>query len=179
MLMTVLIVVAVLIAALLAIAATRPGTFRMQRSVSIKAPPARIFALLDDFHCWTQWSPWENIDPGLKRTYDGPPSGVGTLYAWEGNNKVGKGSMEITASTPTQRVVIKLDFIKPMEGHNITEFTLVPQGETTDVTWAMHGPVPYIARIVQIFVSMDRMVGGQFETGLANLKRAAEAPAKG
>ncbi len=170
----VLIVVAVLVLAVLIIAATRPGTFRVQRSASIKAPPERIFPLIDDFHSWGLWSPWEKIDPALKRTFTGAPSGKGAMYAWEGNSKVGTGSMEITESTPSSRILIKLDFIKPFEGHNITDFTLAPQSDMTEVTWLMHGPVPYFGKIMHMFINMDKMVGGQFETGLANLKAAAE-----
>ena len=178
MLKIILIVVAVVIVAVLVLAAMRPDTFSVQRSASIKAPPQRISAFINDFHSWTQWSPWEKIDPELKRTYAGAPSGVGAKYAWEGNSKVGSGSMEITESVPA-KILIKLDFIKPFEGHNIAEFTLVPKGDMTEVTWEMHGPSPYMAKIMQLFFSMDRMVGGQFETGLANLKAVAEqAPAK-
>jgi len=176
MLVTMLSVLAVAIIAVLVAAATRPGTFRLQRSATIKAPPERIHALIDDFHSWGVWSPWEKIDPDLKRTFSGPSNGKGAGYAWEGNSKVGSGSMEILESSPG-RIVIKLDFIKPMEGHNTAEFTLLAQGDSTQVTWAMHGPVPYVGKIFQMFVSMEKMVGGQFETGLANMKAAAEAAA--
>ena len=173
MLTTILAVVAIVIVAVLVIAATRPDAFRVERSISIKAPPARIFPLIDDFHSWGAWSPWEKLDPGLKRTFNGPSSGKGAMYAWEGNSKVGKGSMEVLESSPA-RVLVKLDFIKPFEGHNTAEFTLVPKGDTTQVTWAMYGPNPYLAKIMQMFFSMDRMVGGQFDTGLSNLKAVAE-----
>ena len=171
----ILIVIVVAVAAVLILAATRPGVFRIERSTSIKAPLERIFPFINDFHRWTDWSPWEKIDPALKRTYSGPNDGKGAKYAWEGNSKVGMGSMEITESAPPGRIVIKLDFIKPFEGHNVAEFTLVPGADSTTVTWAMHGPVPYIGKIMHMFFSMDRMVGGQFEQGLANLKAAAEA----
>jgi len=170
----VLIVIAVLILAVLIIAATRPGTFRVQRSASIKAPPERIFLLIDDFHSWGLWSPWENIDPALKRTFTGAPSGKGAMYAWEGNSKVGTGSMEITESTPSSRILIKLDFFRPFEAHNVTDFTLAPKGDGTEVVWLMHGPQPYLSKIMGMFFSMEKIVGGQFETGLANLKAAAE-----
>ena len=176
MLATILAVIAIVIIAVLAIAATRPDSFRLQRSATIKAPPDRIHALINDFHSWGAWSPWEKIDPALKRTFSGPRNGQGAVYEWEGNNKVGSGRMEILESAPG-RIAIKLDFIKPMEGHNTAEFTLVPQGDSTEVTWAMHGPVPYVGKIFQMFVSMEKMVGGQFETGLANRKAAAEGAA--
>ena len=174
MLKIILIVVAVLIVAVLVIAATRPSTFRVQRTTGIKAPADGIFPFINDFHSWGAWSPWDKIDPAMKRTFSGASSGKGAMYAWEGTSKVGSGSMEITDTSPPGRIVIKLDFLKPFEGHNITEFTLLPQGESTEVTWAMYGPVPYVAKIMHMFFSMDKMVGGQFETGLANLKALAE-----
>ena len=175
MLKIVLIVVVVAIVAILVLAALRPDSFSVERTTTIKAPPERIFPFINDFHQWAAWSPWDKLDPALKRTFNGPASGKGTQYAWEGNSKVGSGSMEITESAPPGKIVIKLDFIKPFEGHNITEFTLVPGGEMTTVTWVMHGPSPYISKIMQLFFSMDKMVGGQFAEGLANLKAAAEA----
>lgn len=174
MLKIALIVIAVIVVAILVFAATRPNTFRVQRSASIKAPPEKIFPFINDFHSWGLWSPWEKIDPALKRTFSGAPSGKGAMYAWEGNSKVGSGNMEITESSPPGKILIKLDFIKPFEGHNVTDFTLEPKGDSTEVTWLMHGPVPYIGKIMHMFINMDKMVGGQFETGLANLKAAAE-----
>jgi hypothetical protein len=170
----VLISLAVAIAGLLIYAATRPDSFRIERSAAIRGKPEQIFPLINDFRRWTAWSPWEKIDPLLKRTYSGAESGKGAAYAWEGNSKVGAGSMEITESAPSVRIVLKLDFIKPFEGHNVTEFTLAPgaQGETM-VTWVMSGPSPYISKLMGIFFNMDRMIGGQFEQGLANLNAAA------
>jgi uncharacterized protein YndB with AHSA1/START domain len=175
MLKLILIAVVVAIVAVLVLAATRPDVFRMERTVAIKAPAEKIFPFINDFHRWAAWSPWEKMDPALKRTFNGPPAGKGTQYAWEGNSKVGSGSMEITESSPSGKIVVKLDFLKPFEAHNTAEFTLVPGGDSTTVTWAMYGPVPYMAKIIHVFFSMDRMVGGQFEEGLANLKAAAEA----
>lgn len=175
MLKIILIVVACLIVAVLVIAATRPDMYRVERSTLIKVPPDRIFPFINDFHSWGVWSPWEKLDPNLKRTFSGPASGTGAIYAWEGDSKVGTGSMEITEAAPPGKILIKLDFMKPMEAHNIAEFTLVPAGDATSVTWAMYGPVAYMAKIMHMFFSMERMVGGQFETGLANLKAAAEA----
>ena len=174
MLKIIVIVIVVLVAALLGLAATKPDTFRVQRATSIKAPPAKVFALINDFHKWGEWSPWEKLDPDLKRTFSGADAGKGAVYAWEGNNKVGAGRMEITEPTPPSKVLIKLDFIKPFEGHNIAEFTLEPQGDATQLTWAMYGPTPFVSKVMQVFVSMDSLIGKDFETGLANLKAAAE-----
>src|SRR6218665_2773873 len=168
------IAVVVLIAAVLALAATRPDTFRVERSVTIKAPPDKVFALLDDFHQWTQWSPWERMDPAMKRTHGGAPKGKGALYGWEVNKDVGKGQMEINEATPPSRLFVKLDFLPPFEAHNTAEFVLVPQGDATTVTWAMFGPNLFIGKVMSLFVSMDRLVGKDFESGLANLKAVAE-----
>jgi uncharacterized protein YndB with AHSA1/START domain len=174
MLKIILIVIVVLIAALLAYAATRPSNFRVQRKTSIKAPPETIFPLIADFHNWTAWSPWEKKDPALKRTYSGAASGKGAVYAWEGNRNVGSGRMEITEASAPSKILIQLDFIKPFEGHNVADFTLQPEGGATTVTWDMHGPMAFIAKVFGVFVSMDKMIGNDFETGLANLKAAAE-----
>ncbi|HEV7507869.1 MAG TPA: SRPBCC family protein [Thermoanaerobaculia bacterium] len=174
MLKIILIVIVVLIAAILAYAATRPSNFRVQRKTSIKAPPEKIFPLIADFHNWTSWSPWEKKDPALKRTYSGAANGKGAVYAWEGNRNVGSGRMEITDASSPSRIEIKLDFIKPFEGHNVTLFTLQPEADATVVTWDMHGPMAYMAKVFGIFVNMDKMIGNDFETGLANLKAVAE-----
>lgn len=167
-------VLIVLVAATLVIAATKPDDFAVQRAARIKAPPELIFPLINDFHRWGSWSPYEKKDPAMKRTYSGAANGVGAVYEWAGNGNVGSGRMEITDIAPSSRVTIKLDFIKPFEGHNIAAFTLEPQGDSTDVTWAMHGPLHYVAKIMSLFLNMDRMIGGDFEVGLANMKTAAE-----
>jgi uncharacterized protein YndB with AHSA1/START domain len=174
MLKIIAIVVVVAIAAVLGLAATKPDTFRVQRAASIKAPPDKVFALINDFHQWSQWSPWEKLDPDMKRTFSGPASGKGAVYEWTGNSKVGAGRMEITEPTPSSKILIKLDFITPFEGHNIAEFTLEPQADATQLTWAMHGPTPFVSKVMQVFVSMDSLIGKDFEQGLANLKAAAE-----
>jgi uncharacterized protein YndB with AHSA1/START domain len=171
---TIAIVVTVLIAGVLLFAATRPDTFRVERSVTIKAPPEKIYPYFDDFNRWAVWSPWEKLDPAIKRTFSGAPAGKGSVYAWEGNSKVGAGRMEILESLPSSKLLIKLDFIKPFEGHNTAEYTLVPSGDTTRVTWVMYGPAPYVTKLMGVFVSMDSMIGKDFEAGLANLKAAAE-----
>ncbi len=167
-------IIVILLIGLLAYAATRPDSFSVQRSITIKAPPEKVYALINDFHHWTTWSPWEKLDPALTRHYSGAPQGDGTIYEWVGNNKVGTGRMEITHSQPASKIVIKLDFLKPFEAHNTAEFTLQPVGDNTILTWRMYGPNPYIAKLMQVFCSMDKMVGKDFETGLANLKAQAE-----
>lgn len=168
---TVVLVVAV--AAVLVYAATKPDTFRVTRSTSIEAPPEKVFALINDFRSWGVWSPYEKLDPNLKRTYEGPASGKGAVYSWEGN-KAGAGRMEILDAPAPLRVTIKLDFTKPFQAHNTAEFTMVPQGDTTNVTWAMFGPNVFIGKVMSTFMSIDKMVGKDFEAGLANLKTAAE-----
>lgn len=175
MLKIIAIAVVVLIAGVLVFAATRPDNFSVQRTTSIKAPPEKIFPLINDFHRWTAWSPWEKMDPEMKRTYSGAASGKGAVYAWQGNSKVGEGRMEISDTSPPSKVTIKLDFVKPFEAHNTAEFLLEPKGDSTSVTWKMYGPSPYFAKVMGIFVSMDEMIGKDFETGLANLKTVAES----
>ncbi len=173
MLKKIAIAVVVVIAGVLAYAATKPDTFRVQRAATIKAPPEKISAVLTDLRGWQAWSPWEKMDPALKRSYSGEVKGKGAVYAWEGNKEVGQGRMEITAAAAT-RVAIDLDFVKPFEAHNKVVFTLAPKGDSTEVTWAMQGPLPYMAKVVHVFLDMDGMVGKQFETGLANLKALTE-----
>jgi uncharacterized protein YndB with AHSA1/START domain len=169
-----IIVVVVVIAAVLALAAMRPNEFSVQRSVSIKAPPERIYPMLIDFRQWPAWSPWEKLDPDMKRTLSGPTSGAGATYAWQGSGKVGAGRMEIKEADAPSRVTIQLDFIKPFEGHNVTDFTLAARAEQTEVTWLMHGPAPFVSKLMGLFVDMDKMIGKDFEAGLANLKAATE-----
>jgi len=166
--------VVVLVAALLGFAATKPDTLHVQRATSINAPPEKIFPLIADFHRWGSWSPYEKLDPTMKRTYTGAVNGKGAVYEWEGQGKAGAGRMEITDTSPASKVTIKLDFIKPFEGHNVAEFTLATSGGSTNLTWAMHGPSPYIAKVMSVFLNMDNMIGKDFETGLANLKTIAE-----
>lgn len=174
MLKLIVLIIVVLLVAILLYAATRPDSFSVQRSITIKAPPEKVFALINDFHHWTLWSPWEKLDPALKRTYSGAAQGEGAIYEWTGNNKVGSGRMEITSAIPSSKILIKLDFLKPFEAHNTAEFSLVPNADTTTLTWRMYGPNPYIAKLMQIFCSMDKMVGKDFESGLASIKAKAE-----
>ncbi len=176
MLKTIAIIVVVLIVGVVILAAMKPDTFSVQRSATIKAPPEKVFALINDFKAWGAWSPWEKKDPAMKRTFSATTAGKGAHYAWDGNKDVGQGSMTLTESAPPSKVVLNLDFIKPFEGHNIVEFTLTPQGDSTSVNWLMHGPANFMSKIIQVFMSMDSMVGKDFEAGLANLKAAAEQP---
>ncbi len=168
------IVLAAAIAVVLALATTKPSVLRVQRSLAIKSPPDQIFALIDDFHRWGSWSPWETKDPAMKRTFSGSQGGKGAVYAWDGNRNVGSGRMEILESAVPSRIVIKLDFFKPFEGHNTAEFTLLPQGATTTVNWVMYGPAPFLSKVMQVFMNMDNMIGKDFEAGLASLKRLTE-----
>jgi uncharacterized protein YndB with AHSA1/START domain len=163
-----------IIVIILGMAAMKPDTFTVKRVVSIKAPPEKIAPLLTDFHQWASWSPWEHLDPAMKRTFSGAPAGKGAIYEWEGNKDVGKGRMEILDASTPAKTVIKLDFLQPFESHNTTVFTLVPQGDMTEVSWDMSGPMPFISKIMSVFASMDAMIGKDFEKGLANMKAAAE-----
>lgn len=161
------------IAGILLFATTRPDTFRVQRSATIQAPPDKVLAYLEDFHRWNAWSPWEALDPAMQRSHSGPASGRGAIYAWVGNRKVGEGRMQILDVTPAS-VRIQLDFIKPFEGHSIAEFHLEPKGGATAVTWTMSGPNQYMGKVMGLFCDMDKMIGKDFEAGLAKLKTAAE-----
>ncbi|MCR5884425.1 SRPBCC family protein [Rhizobacter sp. J219] len=174
MLKKILLGLVVIVAAVLLFALTKPDSFSVERSATIKAPPEKIYPLISDFHQWPQWSPWEKLDPNMKRSLSGAPQGVGAVYAWTGNDDVGEGRMEITGATPPTQVNIKLDFIKPFASQNTTVFTLTPQGDGTRVKWVMQGPAPYITKLMTVFVSMDKMVGSDFEKGLSNMKAAAE-----
>jgi uncharacterized protein YndB with AHSA1/START domain len=168
------IVVVIPIAALLVYAATKPDTFRVERTATIKATPGKIFPYLSDFRKGEAWSPHEKKDPAMKRTYSGATSDKGAVYEFDGDKGVGSGRLEIIDSLPPSKVVISLDMRKPFEGRNIIEYTLEPKGDSTNFTWAMHGPVPYLGKVMCIFVSMDKMIGKDFEAGLANLKAIAE-----
>lgn len=177
MLKILLIIVAAIVVLLLAVvvfASTKPDTFHVERSATINAPPEKIYPLLNDFNQWQSWSPYEKKDPAMKRTFAGATSGQGAVYSWDGNSDVGAGRMEITEATPSSNVQIKLDFIRPFEGHNVATFTLSPAPQGTTVTWAMDGPAPLIAKVMGLFFNMDTMIGGDFALGLENLKAIAE-----
>jgi uncharacterized protein YndB with AHSA1/START domain len=170
--LAVILVVAIL--AILAYASTRPDTFQTTRSMRIKAPPEKIFPLINNLNAFNRWNPFLAKDQTTKLTYRGPEQGTGAAHDWDGNSKVGKGSIEITDSQPASKIVMKLDMIKPMAAQNRVEFTLVPAGDTTTVTWAMSGRQPLMAKVMTVFIDCDKMVGSEFEKGLTSLKAIAE-----
>jgi hypothetical protein len=173
MIVTILIVIAVAVAAVLAYAATKPDTFMVRRSASIAAPPEKIFPMIDDLRAQSAWSPFEK-DPNMKRTHSGAPRGKGAVYAWDGNRQVGAGRIAITESVPSSKVVLLLEMSRPFKAHNTVEFTLDRIDAGTTVTWAMQGRQPYMAKVMGLFVDCDKMCGGLFEEGLAKLKALAE-----
>jgi hypothetical protein len=174
MLKKVLLGLVVIATVLVALALTRPDTFEVRRTIVVNAPPAKLAGYLNDFRQWTVWSPWERLDPAMRRTYSGPPRGQGAVYAWSGNDKVGEGRMEIVDDGAPTRIVIDVDFVKPFASQAQTVFELTPQGAGTVVTWTMSGPTPFISKLVGLFASMDDMIGDDFDEGLRQLKAAAE-----
>jgi uncharacterized protein YndB with AHSA1/START domain len=170
---TIIVAIALVVGAVLALAASKPNAFRIQRSTTIKAPPEKIFPHLDDLHAHSAWSPFEK-DPNMKRTHSGAPRGKGAIYEWDGNRQVGSGRIAITDTVPNSKVMLKLDMFRPFTAHNLVEFTLVPNGSGTNVSWAMQGPQPFMAKLMSTFINCDKMVGSQFEEGLAKLKAIAE-----
>jgi len=161
-----------------AIVAMRPSDFRVERSAVVSAPAPVVFAQVNDLHNWDAWSPWAKLDPAAKQTFDGARAGTGAAFAWAGNNQVGERRMTITESRPNELVRFRLDFVKPLAGTNAAEFTFTPQGNQTAVRWTMTGRQNFITKTVCMFMSMDKMVGGQFEQGLAQMKSVAEAANK-
>jgi uncharacterized protein YndB with AHSA1/START domain len=159
---------------ILGLALLQPNSFAVSRSIVIKAPADKIYPLISDFHQWSRWSPWENLDPAMNRTYTGAASGAGAVYSWEGNDAVGAGRMEIVGAQPPSKIDIKLDFLKPIASQNSTVFALQPEGEGTKVVWTMSGPSSFMTKLMGVFVSMDKMIGPDFEKGLASMKAAAE-----
>lgn len=178
MLKTLLIAIGVVVAAVAALvayaAATQPNEFRVQRSLVIKAPPEKIFPLISDYKAWGAWSPWEHKDPNMKRTYSEPASGQGARYAWDGNKEIGSGEMVMSEVTAPSKLKLDMHFKTPFEAKNKAEFTLVPDAGGTNVTWAMYGPAPLMNKVMCLFFNMDKMVGGEFEKGLAAMKTKAE-----
>jgi len=166
-------IAAVVIAIVLILAAAKPDTFHVERATAIAAPPERIFPLISDFRNWTSWSPFEKLDPAMKKTLSGAESGKGAVYEWKGSGKAGQGRMEIAAASPS-KIAIDLHFFKPFKAHNLAEFKLEPQGGSTKVTWSMDGKSPFMVKVMHTLFNMDRMVGKDFEAGLANLKAIAE-----
>jgi uncharacterized protein YndB with AHSA1/START domain len=178
MLKKILIALAAIVVVLVAVVAMQPSEFRVTRTATISAPPADVFAQVNDFHHWQAWSPWAKLDPAAKATFEGPQAGPGAIFSWAGNDKVGEGRMTLTESRPSELIRIKLDFMKPMEGTSTTEFTFKPAGDQTAVTWTMTGHRNFVAKAVCLFMDIDKMVGGDFEKGLANLKSVAETARK-
>ena len=178
MLIKILIALAVIVVVLVSIVALQPSDFRVARSATISAPPPAVFAQVNDFHKWEAWNPWGKIDPAMKQTYEGAPAGVGAIYTWVGNKNVGEGRMTLTESRPSDLIRIKLEFFKPFAGTNIAEFTFKPEGNQTAVTWSMAGKNNFMAKAIHLFMNMDKMIGGQFETGLAQMKSIVEAALK-
>jgi carbon monoxide dehydrogenase subunit G len=174
MVLRVLAVVGLVILAILVIAGFRSGTIQIERSRSIQASPDKVFALIDDFHNWKQWAPQDVEDPAMKRTFSGPEHGLGAASEWSGSGKSGKGRMLIVESEPPKKILIKVDFVKPFEAHNVNEFTLESAGASTLVTWKMHGTNAYFMKVMGIFMNMDRVMGEHFERGLDNLKIVCE-----
>ncbi|HUM11980.1 MAG TPA: SRPBCC family protein [Myxococcaceae bacterium] len=178
MLRKVLIGLAALVVVLLVVIATRPSTYRVERSTRIAAPPEVVFGLVNDFHAWDRWSPWAKLDPEMKTTYGGPTSGAGASYAWTGNSKVGEGKMRITESRPAQKVDIRLEFIKPMAGISQTEFSFRPESGGTQVSWVMTGTNDFMGKAFSLVADMDAMIGKDFEKGLGAMRAEAEADAR-
>ena len=174
----ILIGVAVLIVLLVLVILTRPATFHIERSITMAAPPENAFAQVNDFHAWPAWSPWEKLDPQMKKTFEGPPAGVGAKYAWAGNDEVGEGQMTMEKSEKPSTIGIKLEFIKPFAATNATTFTFAPAAGGSKVTWAMDGENNFMSKAASLFMDMDKMIGADFDKGLAAMKAAAEAAPK-
>ncbi len=168
------IVIVISVGALVAYAATRPDSFRVARSLLIASPPDKLFALINDLHSFNRWNPYERKDPE-KGVHSGAAAGIGASYAWD-SNKTGKGAMTIVESSAPSKVVMRLDFLKPFEAQNTGIFTVLPRDGGSEVTWAMEGPASLITKTMDVVIGMDRMVGGDFEDGLRNLKEIAEKP---
>lgn len=170
---------AAVVALFAAYVALQPSTFRIERSAIVVAPASSVFQQVNDFHAWQAWSPWAKLDSDAKATFEGPASGQGAVFRWAGNEQVGEGSMTVTESKPDERVAIRLDFVKPWEGKSDTEFTFKADGPRTIVTWAMSGERSFIEKAVSLVFNGDKVIGGQFEKGLANLKQVTEAKLSG
>ncbi len=178
MLKFILIGLAVIIAVVAVTVAMQPDDFRVTRSATVSAPAAAVFAQVNDLQKWEAWNPWQKKDPAMKLTFSGPPAGPGASYSWAGNNEVGEGRLTITESRPGKLVRLKLEFMKPFSATNTAEFTFKPEGERTNVTWAMQGNNNFFAKALHLVMNMDKMVGGEFEKGLVDMKAAVEAAPK-
>jgi uncharacterized protein YndB with AHSA1/START domain len=178
MIKKILIGLVVVIIILVVVILLQPATYQVERSTTINAPAEVVFAQVNDFHKWNAWSPWAKLDPAMKQTFEGAPAGTGAVYTWVGNKEVGKGRMAITDSHPSDLVKIKLDFLKPFAASSVTEFTFTPQGNQTLVKWKMTGDNNFISKAFHLVMNMDKMIGGDFEKGLAQMKAVAEAAPK-
>jgi len=178
MLILILILLAVIVTVFILVVAVQPSEFRVARSVTMSAPAPALFAQVNDFHRWEAWNPWGKIDPAIKQTYEGAPAGVGAIYSWVGNNQVGEGRMTITESRPNDLIRLKLEFYKPFAATNSAEFTFKPAGDQTAVTWSMTGNKNFMAKAIHLFVSMDKMIGGQFDKGLGSMRSLVEGAPK-
>jgi len=178
MLKKILIAIAAIVVVFVVVVAIQPSEFRIVRSATISAPAPAVFAQVNDFHNWEAWSPWAKLDPAAKATFEGPSAGTGAIFRWAGNDKIGEGSMTITESRPSNLIRITLEFVKPFAATNTAEFTFEPEGNQTAVTWSMAGKNNFMAKAVSLFMNMDKMVGGKFEEGLANMKSVVEAAPK-
>ena len=178
MLKKILLAVAVIILLFVIVVAMQPADFRITRSTTIAAPAETVFAHVNDFHKWDAWSPWAKLDPAMKQAYEGSAAGTGAIYTWDGNKDVGTGRMTLTESRSNELVRIKLEFLKPFAAVNDTEFTFKSEGNQTAVTWSMTGKNNFIAKAFSLIMNMDKMVGGDFEKGLAQMKTLAEAEGK-
>jgi len=178
MLITILIILAVIVIVFVAVVAMQPSEFRVARSSMTSAPAPAVFAQVNDFHKWEAWNPWGKIDPAMKQTYEGAPAGAGAIYSWVGNNQVGEGRMTMTESRPSDLIRIKMEFYKPFAATSTAEFTFRPAGNQTAVTWSMTGNNNFMAKAIHLFMNMDKMIGGQFEKGLASMKSIVEGAPK-
>jgi uncharacterized protein YndB with AHSA1/START domain len=167
--------IVVFVVGLVVVVAMQPGEYRVERSITIAAPPAVVFAQVNDFHNWDAWSPWAKLDRDCKTTFEGAPAGTGAGFAWAGNSQVGEGRMTITDSQPPELVRIKLDFVKPFESTATTEFKFKPEGDQTVVQWSMFGKNNFLSKAFCLFMDMDKMIGGEYEKGLAQMKTVAES----
>ena len=173
--MRIVLVLVAIVTVLAVVVASRPSQFRIERTTVIAAPPSAVFAQVNDFHRWGGWNPWAKLDPEMTQTFDGAPAGVGAVYTWAGNRNVGEGRMTITESRPNELIRVRLDFLKPLPNTSTAEFTFRPQGNQTAVTWSMTGTNNFMAKAIHLVINMERMIGGQFDRGLADMKSAVES----
>ncbi len=178
MVIKIFLVLAVIVIVFVVVVARQPSEFRIARSITISASPSAVFSQVNDFHNWEAWSPWAKLDPAAKESYAGPSAGTGAIYAWAGNNQVGEGRMTITERHPNDLIRIKLEFDKPFKATNTAEFAFQPHGNQTVVTWSMFGKNNFMSKAMGLVMNCDKMVGGQFEKGLAQLKTIAESATK-